>query len=156
MAAGWLESSVFDTGTSASNFTTISWLPTTQNASTTLQFQLASSNNSAGPWDYFGPDGTAASFYTVPGTNISTAHDNSRYVRYKAYLVSTNPIETPVLTSLQLNYVSGCFTPGQVYFGDLTAGSNYDLNISLAGFQPVSISGINITSNQSLEVLMSP
>ncbi len=154
--AGWLESATFDTGTSASNFTTITWSPSTQNASTTLEFQLASSNNPAGPWNYVGPDGTVDTFYSVSGTNISSVHDNNQYLRYKVYLETVDNTETPILNSIQLNYVSGCYTPGQVYFGDLTSGSNYDLNVTLPGYTTYTQNGVSINNNDSLEVLMSP
>ena len=156
--AGWLESSIFDTGTSNSNFTTISWSPSSQAVGTSLEFQLASSNDPAGPWDYVGPDGTADSFYSVSGTNISTTHNNTRYIRYKVYLSTVDDKETPILTSLQINYVSGCATPGQSYFGDLTAGQNYSLEVSLPGYQTVIMDDppLEINGNQPQEVLMSP
>ncbi|MEK7618403.1 MAG: prepilin-type N-terminal cleavage/methylation domain-containing protein [Patescibacteria group bacterium] len=156
LLSGWLESSTFDTGTGSTNFTTISWQPTTQHASTTLQFQLTSSNNINGPWSYFGPDGTSGTYYTVSGNNISSAHDSTRYIRYKAYLATTDDKETPILTSININYVSGCFTPGQVYFGDLTSGNNYDLDVTMPGYQIYNIDGINVNGNQPYEVLMSP
>jgi hypothetical protein len=154
--SGWAESSTFDTGTGATNFTTLTWAPTSQDAAATLKFQIASSNNSNGPWTYLGPDGTAGTYYTVSGSSVSSAHDNSRYVRYMAYLSTTNNRKTPVLTSLNLNYVSGCYTPGQVWFPDLTAGNNYDLDVSMAGFQTQTIYGLDISDNQSIIILMSP
>ncbi len=154
--AGWLESSVFDTGSDASQFTTLSWEPAGQNPAATLEFQLASSNDINGPWNYAGPDGTADSFYLTAGTNISAVHNNNRYIRYKVYLSTTDNRETPILTSLQINYVSGCFTPGQVWFGNLTQGNNYSLEVSLPGYQTVIIDPLDVNGNQSYEVLMSP
>jgi hypothetical protein len=154
--SGWLESSIFDTGSASSNFTTLTWSPVNQSASTNLEFQIASSNDPAGPWEYLGPDDTVNTFYTTAGTNISAIHDNNRYLRYKVYLSTLNDRETPILTSVQFNYVSGCYTPGQTYFGDLTAGNNYSLDVSLPGYQSVSIPSINVNGNQPYEVLMSP
>lgn len=153
--SGNLESATFDTGTSATNFTTITWEPTSQSASTTLMFQIASNNDNT-TWDYVGPDGTAGTYYTVSGNTISSAHNNNRYVRYKVYLATTDDKKTPVLTSVNLNYVSGCFTPGQVWFEGLTAGNNYDLDISLPGYATEIINSLNITGNQVIEVLMGP
>jgi hypothetical protein len=46
--------------------------------------------------------------------------------------------------------------PGQAIFSELTAGSNYDVDVALAGFQPVILTGLNINGNQTLEVMMSP
>jgi hypothetical protein len=154
-ASGWLESSTYDTGTSASNFTTITWQPTSQDAAATLKFQIASNNDNA-TWQYLGPDGTNSTYYTVSGTSISSAHDNNRYVRYKAFLSTTNNKKTPVLTSLSINYVSGCFTPGQVWFGSLTQGNNYDLDVTLSGYQNAVVNNLDVGGNQTLEVLMSP
>ncbi len=154
VASGWLESSTFDTG-AASNFTTVTWQPTSQNPATTIKFQIAS-NNDGVTWNYIGPDGTAATYYTVSGSNISATHDNNRYVRYKVFVSTTDVAYTPVLTSLGINYVSGCFTPGQVIFPDLDADNDYDLTVSMPGYDTHTESGLNINGNQSLEVLMSP
>ena len=154
VASGQLVSSTFDTG-AASNFTTITWQPTSQNPSTTLRFQIATNTDNA-TWDYKGPDGTAATYYTVPGSNIAVVHDNDRYMRYKVFLDTTDDKQTPVLTNIGINYVSGCFTPGQVIFGNLTAGNNYDLDVTLGGYQVFTANNLNISGNQSMEVLLSP
>jgi hypothetical protein len=154
VSSGQLISSTFDTG-GASNFTTITWDPTSQNPSTTLKFQLASNNDDA-TWNYVGPDGTNATYYTVSGTNIASVHDNDRYIRYKALLSTSDNQQTPVLTSIVINYVAGCFTPGQVMFGGLTSASDYSLDVSLSGYQPFSVSPLSISGNQSLQVLLSP
>lgn len=154
--SGVLESSTFDTGTNDSDFTTITWGPSSQDPAATLKFQIASNNDNA-TWDYLGPDGTSSTFYTVPGTTISAAHDDNRYVRYKAYLSTTDDKKTPVLTSVLINYVSGCFTPGQVVFkDDITSGNNYDLEITATGYQDFTENGITIDGNIVYEVLMSP
>lgn len=156
--SGWLESSIFDTGSDSSNFSTISWSPSSQNQAVYLEFQLASSLDPAGPWDYIGPDGTGNSFYSVSGSSISVEHNNKRYFRYKVYLSTTDNKETPILISLQINYVSGCFTPGQVWFSDLTSGNNYSLEVSMPGYQTVLIDtpALEIKGHQIEEVLMSP
>lgn len=152
---GWVESGTFDTGTSASNYTTITWEPTSQNPTTELKFQVAANNDNA-TWDYSGPDGTNATYYTVAGTSISSALDGNRYVRYKAYLSTTDDRRTPVLTSVSINYVSGCFTPGQVLFKDLTAGNNYNIGVSAPGYTDQVINSLDINGSQVLEILMSP
>ncbi len=154
VSSGWLESSTFDTGTGLSNFTTLTWDPPSQSSSTSLSFQLAANNDNA-TWNYVGPDGTSSTYYTVPGSNITSALDNNRYVRYKAYLSSSDPYITPVFTSVNINYISGCFTPGQVWFGELYAG-NHSLEVSIPGYQTQTINTLNINGNQSLEILMSP
>ena len=154
--SGSLESSTFDTGSAATNYTIITWQPTSQDPAATLQFQTAASNASSGPWSYTGPDGTAGTYYTVPGSSLAAINDGKRYIRYKAFLSTADDKKTPVLTSLNVNYVSGCYTPGQVWFGDLTSGNNYDLTVSLAGYTTQVVNSLNINGNQSYEVLMSP
>lgn len=154
--SGWLESSVFDTGSDLSNFTTITWTPASQNPAVYLEFQLASATSTDGPWNFVGPDGSDASFYQVSGSNISSIHDNNRYLKYKIYLSTTDDKETPVLTSLQINYVSGCYTPGQVWFSDLTSGEQYNLEVSMPNFQTQTINSLDINGHQTYEVLMSP
>ena len=156
LSPGILESSVYDTGTDLSNYTSINWLPTSQDKAAEVKFQIASSNSSTGPWNYFGPDGTNSTYYTVSGSAISSAHDNNRYVRYKVFFSTTNNKKTPVITSLVLNYVSGCYTPGQVAFYDLTSGNNYDLDVSLAGYQTYIENNMTINGQNVLEVLLSP
>lgn len=154
VASGWLESSTFDTG-AASNFTTITWQPTSQNAATSLKFQIATNTDNS-TWNYKGPDGTAATYYTVSGSNINAVHDNDRYVRYKAFLSTNDVAYTPVLTSLGINYVSGCFTPGQYIFPNLTSGSDYSLDVSMSGYTTQTLNGLNINGNQVITILLAP
>lgn len=151
---GTLESSTFDTGTDQTNYTTFTWLPTSQDPATTLKFQIAANNDNA-TWDYVGPDGTAATYFTTSGTSINASADANRYIRYKAYLSTTANNKTPVLTSLTLNYVAGCFSPGQSVFQSLTAGNNYTLDVTLSGYQAQTINSLNISGNQVLQVLLS-
>ncbi len=153
--SGWLESSAFDTGTDVSNYTILNWQPQSQDPAAALSFQLAANNDNA-TWQFIGPDGTVGSYYTVPGSGIASVLDNKRYIRYKAFFATTNNKKTPVLTSVNINYVSGCATPGQVFFPNLNAGNNYDLDVSLTGYQSQTIPGLNINGNQAQEVLLGP
>ena len=59
-------------------------------AGTAVKFQVAASNASYGPFNYVGPDGTAATFFTTSGASLSQ-FDGFRYLRYKAFLSTTNP-----------------------------------------------------------------
>ena len=83
-------------------WTTLSWTGNTP-ANTTLKFQAAASNNADGPFTFVGPDGTAATFFTVTGASISQ-FNGFRYLKYKAYLSTTNTSVTPAL-----NDVTVCF-----------------------------------------------
>jgi len=152
-ATGTLESSTFDTGTNATNYTILSWQPSSQSASTTLAFQVAANNDNA-TWNYTGPDGTANTYFTAPGTDMGSALDNKEYFRYKAYLSTANTTKTPTLTSTNINFITGCFTPGQVIFTGLNA-IKYYVTASLSGYQTQSLVPVNVNGNQSFQVLMS-
>jgi len=154
-ATGTLESSTFDTGTSLTNYTILSWQPSSQSASTTVMFQVAANNDNS-TWNYIGPDGTSGSYFTTPGSDMGSALDSNRYFRYKAYLQTNDPSKTPDLTSVNVNFVTGCFTPGQVIFANL-AGGSYAVSVSLAGYSPQNNIPLNISGPQApLQVLMSP
>jgi len=148
---GWLESSGFNSGSSVTNYTTLVWEPTSQPANTELKFQIASNNDNL-TWQYIGPDGTSGTYYTVSGSSINSIHDNDRYIRYKAFLSTTDDKQTPILTSVNINYVSGCFTPGQVIFTDLTSSLNYSLDVSLSGYQIETINNFEINGVKTVEV----
>jgi hypothetical protein len=85
----------------ASGFTpiwsTLSWNATTP-ANTSLQFQLAGSNNVNGPFNFVGPDGTAGTFFTTSPVQLSPQFYNFRYLEYKAFLATTNGTVTPTLS----------------------------------------------------------
>ncbi len=153
-ATSTLESSSYDTGTSASNFTTITWSPISQDASTTLAVQIAANNDNT-TWNYVGPDGTDKTYYTVSGTNISSSLDNNRYLRYKVFLQTTDDKKSPALSSINFNYVSGCYTPGQYLFDDVTpsGGTAYTLTVTLPGYQTF-IDTYQIGGNGTVEVLL--
>ncbi len=84
-------------------WSTLSWTATTP-ANTALQFQVAGSNAAAGPFTFVGPDGTPATFFTTSGASLSQ-FNGKRYLKYKAYLSTTDSAVTPTL-----NDVAVCFT----------------------------------------------
>lgn len=154
-ASGTLVSSTFDSGTSATSYTTLTWQPTSQDPTTTLKFQVAANNDNL-TWNYAGPDGTGSSYYTVPGTTINAINNGNRYIRYKAFLSTTDTSKTPVLTSVNVNYVSGCFTPGQGIFSGLSAGAGYNLTVSLPGYTTQVINNLNVSGYQTQQVTLIP
>jgi hypothetical protein len=81
---------------------TLSWNATTP-ANTTVQFQAAASNNINGPFNFVGPDGTAATFFTTTEASLSQ-FNGLRYLKYEALLSTTDNIVTPTL-----NAVTVCF-----------------------------------------------
>ena len=151
VSSGSLTSSTFDTGTDLTSYTTLTWQPTSQDPATSVKFQVATNNDNL-TWNYLGPDGTSSTFYTIPGTNISSVNNNHRYIRYKVFLSTEDPLKTPVLTSVNFNYISGCFTPGQAMFPGLAVFDTYRVIISMPGYQTKSINDIHINGYGFLEV----
>ena len=103
--SGTLISSTKDANPSAGLtpiWSTLNWTATTP-ANTTLQFQVAASNNPGGPFNFVGPDGTAGTFFTTTGAAMSQFY-GFRYLQYKAFLATTNNAATPTV-----NDVSFCF-----------------------------------------------
>jgi prepilin-type N-terminal cleavage/methylation domain-containing protein len=152
--SGWLMSSSFDTGTASTSYTTLTWNPTSQSASTSVMFQVATNNDDV-TWNFEGPDGTAASFYTTPGTMLGSDNTNHRYLRYKVYLGTTATSVTPVVSNVTVNYVSGCFAPGQAMYAGLMAGSDYTLVVSMPGYTTQTINNLSVSGNNTLQVDLS-
>jgi hypothetical protein len=102
---GELESSTFDTG---SDEVTYNWLSFSgsQPIDTDIKFQVATSNNSAGPWSFKGPDGTANTYYNIASQELINydSHLNQRYMRYKLFLESTSSWEVPILEEVTISY----------------------------------------------------
>ncbi len=157
---GVLESKTFDTG-SASNFHNLSWTPVDQPVSAgpaSVKFQIAStaSSSSENPvWNYIGPDGTNATYYTVSDTPISTVHNGHRYIRYKVFMHTDDNTVTPNISDVSFTMTSSCTPPGQVVFSNLESG-NYTLNITKTGYSPYTT---NVTVNsdfKEVEAIISP
>jgi len=149
---GYVISSTFDTGTASSTFTNIDWQPTSQNPTTTVKFQIATNNDNA-TWNFVGPDETSNTFYTVSGTTINSSA--ARYVRYKILLETSDTAVTPVITGVNINYVSGCFTPGQVIFTSLQTADDYQVKVTKSGYLDQTISNLTVVQNNpNLQILL--
>jgi hypothetical protein len=98
-ASGNLVSSPKDSNPSGgltSIWSTFSWNASVP-ANTSLQFQLAGSNNVNGPFNFVGPDGTAGTFFTTSPVQLSPQFYNFRFLEYKALLATTDGTVTPTL-----------------------------------------------------------
>lgn len=129
-----LESSTIDLGAPAT-LQQLSWGPFNQPAgigATPVRFQIAS-NTDGVTWNYVGPDGTAATYYTATTSTISSVHTNDRYIRYKVFLSTTDTSKTPVVQNISITYTSGCLPPGQVDFGSVASGT-YTITASKTGY----------------------
>ena len=157
VSSGWLVSQTFDLGSASATFYTISWNPTSQPPLTgadSLKFQIAS-NNDQSTWNFVGPDGTASTFYTVNGGNISGVHNNNRYFRYKALLNTLITTFTPSLDDITIEFNGACVPLAQSLFNNLSIG-NYTLQASAIGFQLASTT-VDINSPwQQTDIILSP
>jgi hypothetical protein len=90
------------------NWTTLTW-SAARLAGTDVKFQVAASNNAAGPFTFVGPDGTAATFFTTSGASLSQ-FNGFRYLKYKALLSTTDGSVTPSLSSVQVCFVDTAAT----------------------------------------------
>lgn len=150
VAEGYITSSTFDTG-STSNFKQVIWNPVSQPVEAgenSIRVQIATNNDDA-TWDFVGPDGTSATYYNSLNQNMSASHNGNRYIRYRIYLSTLDPLFTPSVSDISITYSSDCIPPGQVSFSGLESG-DYLISISKAGYQDTSRS-VAISSNWSKE-----
>jgi hypothetical protein len=99
--SGNLTSSTHDTGY-ATDFGTISWNAATP-AGTAIKFQIATNNDNS-TWNFKGPGGDSGTYYTSSGAGIWTGHDNDRYIKYKAFLSTTDTSATPTFHDISITY----------------------------------------------------
>ncbi len=102
---GYLISCSYDTG-SSTNYSTISWNATLP-AGTAIKFRISSSSDGLTWTEFLGSDGANSTYYTISGTNIWGGHDGDRYIKYKAYLETSNKSVTPVLQDVTIIYMGG-------------------------------------------------
>ncbi len=139
---GLLESSTIDTG-SESNFHNLVWSPTDQplqSGSDSVKFQFATNKTitATTTWEFKGPDGTSATYYTLSNPLINSIHDGDRYARYKVFLSTISSTLTPNISDIAFTYTSSCTPPGQVVFSNLSNNS-YTIIVSKSGYVETSI-----------------
>ncbi|HSC50007.1 MAG TPA: carboxypeptidase-like regulatory domain-containing protein [Gaiellaceae bacterium] len=173
-SSGTFTSSLKDANPAAGRtptWTTLSFTAT-QPAGTSVKFQLAASNSSAGPFTFVGPDGTAGTFFTTSGASLSR-FDGFRYLKYRAYLTTSSGGVTPTLasvgvcfadtagtaaTSLAVSAASGTYGGTASLSATLTSGGNgvggetvaFSLNGSSVGSAVTNGSGVATLANASL------
>jgi hypothetical protein len=123
-AAGQLTSVIFDTTQSSTvlpTYNSIMWEGSSGGSQGRVRFQLATSNNTAGPWNYFGSSDNgvtcnSSSWYDPGATDtpaeISCApayHNNQRYYRYKVQICATSNCSTvgsssPIVNDVIINW----------------------------------------------------
>lgn len=116
-AYGIIESPTFDTG--AANGVTFNKiiLKGSTPVGTKIRFQLATSNNPNGPWEYYGSNCDISSYYWDGSMSAAeeskeikcyVQHNNKRYFRYKATLCSADCLAggggTPQIDDVIINW----------------------------------------------------
>ncbi len=103
-----LTSSIIDTGVSGgAGFNSLLWQGSLGTGGV-VKFQIAFSNNQAGPWTYYGPTATSDYYQPNPGVSIafpttgSASPQNMRYIRYKVYLSTSGT--TPQVNDIIINW----------------------------------------------------
>jgi hypothetical protein len=127
-----------------SHWTTFTWTASTP-ANTSLQFQVAGSNSQYGPFNFIGPNGTAGTFFNSSGANLYPLLGNVRYMKYKAYLATTNSAATPTL-----NDVTTCYSNTNA---PTAANGNIGGTITDGNGAPVGGVTINLSGTQSREAI---
>jgi prepilin-type N-terminal cleavage/methylation domain-containing protein len=135
--AGFLTSSVFDTG-SPSNFFELMFDPQSQPPATgpnsaRIQFATATTTDPLA-WNYVGPDGTSATYYTGGNTTINALHNGDQYFRYRVYLSTALDSVTPSVSDVAVTFGSNCVPPGQVLFSGLSPDT-YSVSVQHPGYQ---------------------
>lgn len=136
-ASGDLESSTFDLGTTP-NYVNLTWEPLSQPVETGLnsvRFQIATSASSTpASWNYLGPAGTSADYYTASTPAVFTGHNGDQFMRYKLYLATDTATSTPVVSDVTVSFTNSCTPPGQAYFGSLS-NQEYTITVTKTGYQ---------------------
>ena len=109
-------------------WTTLSWTASTP-ANTTLQFQVAASNNPGGPFSFVGPDSTAGTYFTTSGASLAQ-FNSFRYLKYKAYLTTTDGTVTPTLSDVTVCFKNMLVTATTL--GSSSNPSNYADSITIS------------------------
>ncbi|HSS80901.1 MAG TPA: carboxypeptidase regulatory-like domain-containing protein [Gaiellaceae bacterium] len=134
-SSGTFTSSLKDANPAAGRtptWTTFTYSATTP-AGTAVKFQMAASNNAAGPFNFVGPDGTASTFFTTSGASLSQ-FNGFRYLKYKAFLSTTNSAVTPSVSSVQVCFNDAAATQATTLAVDPaigTSGGTADLSAHL-------------------------
>lgn len=158
-SSGYLESSIFDTG-SVSNFynlirSPIDQPPAAGASSVRFQFATNATNTATTTWTYRGPGGATTTYYTSADSALDAIHSGDRYARYKMYLSTASTTVTPNVSDVSFTFASSCTPPGQVIFQSLASGS-YTLTVGKAGYATTTTSVVVNSVWKEEQITLSP
>src|SRR5579859_4369763 len=113
---------------SAASWGTLTWTADTPSG-TAIQFQAAASNNAAGPFNFVGPDGTAATFFTNGGSLAQ--FNGNRYLTYQASFSTNSAAVTPTLHDVTVCFSDAAVTTLTMAAATGTFGGTVDLSATL-------------------------
>ena len=159
-SSGWLISSTFDLQTAGSLYK-ITWTPQDQPngvGTDPITFQIASNDDNTS-WNFIGPDGTAATYYTAANNSVGTEHVTRRYFRYKVFLNTASSAVTPSVGNITFQFTTACTPSAEVLFQNLSQNNSsnyYTIEVSAPGYAPVSQPQIIVDANwQSYDIALS-
>lgn len=137
VTSGFLISSSFDMGDDGL-LRSFNWAPLSQvTGEDSLRFQIATNDDNAS-WNFIGPDGTSNTYYTASNRTLHSSHIGDRYLRYRAYLSTSDVDFSPVLSDAYVTFTSDCVPPGQVTFSGAPSTGDYALTVLADGYDPAS------------------
>ncbi len=109
------------------------------------------------PTDFIGPDGTTATYYTASGSSIHASLSGRRYLRYRLFLHTDDPLVAPTINRISVIKNNACTPPGQVFFSPLPAGGAYSVDVTATGYQPANAPiTVNGNTTQIIELTPNP
>ncbi len=129
VSAGNLVSSLKDSNPGAGyapSWNSLAWTSSVP-AGTAVKFQAAASNSQTGPFNFVGPDGSAASYFTASNADLSQFNGN-RFLKYISYLSTSSGSSTPVL-----NDATVCYTDTLSNGADLSITNTDGVTAATAG-----------------------
>jgi hypothetical protein len=123
---------------------TLSWAATTP-ATTDVSLQAAGSDDPAGPFNFVGPDETAATFFTSGGS--LSQFDGFRYLKYKAFLNTSNGAVSPTLQSVSVCFSDLVVTTLTVAPAGGSYGGTANLTATLSGGAGIAGKTVGFTLN---------
>ena len=113
---------------SAASWGTLTWTADTPSGAA-IQFQAAASNNAVGPFNFVGPDGTAATFFTNGGSLAQ--FNGNRYLKYQSSFSTNSGAVTPTLHDVTVCFSDAAVTTLTVAAATGTFGGTVDLSATL-------------------------
>ncbi|MBI5742369.1 MAG: hypothetical protein HZA25_00840, partial [Candidatus Niyogibacteria bacterium] len=116
---GTLTSAIFDTTVADPAYNSIMWKGDLNSSLGKVQFQLATSDSSGGPWTFYGSQGgvcNTTNFYDTTGSDAPvelscapTQHNNQQYYKYKIQICSasdctSNGTASPIVNDVVVNW----------------------------------------------------